>query len=88
MYHPAPSHPRRPFPPRQRPRQRGPLRRPRHRRARPLVHRPEAGMNTTEYAVGTLATAGFAAVLYQVLRSDLVRGELRELVQRALDVPL
>ncbi|SOD63193.1 Protein of unknown function [Streptomyces zhaozhouensis] len=45
-------------------------------------------MNTTEYAVGTLATAGFAAVLYQVLSSDLVRGELRELVQRALDVPL
>ena len=34
----------------------------------------EAGMATAEYAIATLAAAGFAGLLYVILRSDQVRG--------------
>lgn len=44
----------------------------------------EAGMSTAEYAVGTIAACGFAAVLYKVVTSGAVSSELQQLVERAL----
>lgn len=44
----------------------------------------EEGMSTAEYAVGTIAAAAFAAVLYAVVTGDSVTSGLTELVQRAL----
>lgn len=46
--------------------------------------RDDTGMNTAEYAVGTLAAVAFAAVLLKVLTSDAVRNALSAIVQRAL----
>ncbi|WP_420824711.1 DUF4244 domain-containing protein [Streptomyces spiramenti] len=62
-------------------------------RARTRLARPprlprDAGMSTAEYAIGTVAAAGLAAVLYQVVTSDTVSSALRGLVERALDAPL
>ena len=48
--------------------------------------RDDAGMSTVEYAVGTIAAAAFAAVLYAVLSGDSVVTALTGLVQRALSV--
>jgi hypothetical protein len=49
------------------------------------VHsRVDAGMNTAEYAVGTLAAVAFAGLLLKVLTSDAVRRMLADIVQRAL----
>ena len=48
--------------------------------------RGEAGMSTVEYAIGTIAAATFAAVLYQVVTGGAITGALTELVQRALSV--
>lgn len=48
--------------------------------------RGEAGMSTAEYAIGTIAAAAFAAVLYTVVTGDSVVGALDALVQRALSV--
>lgn len=42
------------------------------------------GMSTVEYAIGTVAAAAFAAVLYAVLSGDTVVTALTDLVQRAL----
>jgi Protein of unknown function (DUF4244) len=46
----------------------------------------EAGMSTAEYAIGTIAAAAFAAVLYKVVTGDMIVGALTDLVQRALSV--
>ncbi|MFF7210662.1 DUF4244 domain-containing protein [Streptomyces sp. NPDC008238] len=46
----------------------------------------ERGMTTAEYAVGTLAACGFAAVLYKVVTSGAVSSALSGLIKRALDV--
>jgi Protein of unknown function (DUF4244) len=46
--------------------------------------RSDAGMNTAEYAVGTLAAVAFAGVLLAVLRSDAIRNALQDVVERAL----
>ncbi|MFE0630356.1 DUF4244 domain-containing protein [Streptomyces sp. NPDC058864] len=43
-------------------------------------------MTTAEYAVGTLAACGFAAVLYKVVTSGAVSAALGGLIKRALDV--
>ena len=48
--------------------------------------RGEAGMSTAEYAIGTIAAAAFAAVLYTVVTGDSITGALDALVQRALSV--
>lgn len=48
--------------------------------------RGDAGMSTVEYAIGTVAAAAFAAVLYTVLTGDSIVGALDALVQRALSV--
>jgi len=45
---------------------------------------PDDGMNTAEYAVGTLAAVAFAGLLLKVLTSDAVREALAAIVQRAL----
>ena len=42
------------------------------------------GMSTVEYAIGTIAAAAFAAVLYAVVTGDNVVNGLTALVQRAL----
>lgn len=41
-------------------------------------------MSTAEYAVGTLAACGFAAVLYKVVTSGPVVQAMQGLIQRAL----
>ncbi|MER5862115.1 DUF4244 domain-containing protein [Kitasatospora sp. NPDC002040] len=46
--------------------------------------RADAGMTTAEYAVGTVAACGFAALLYKVVTSGAVSGALSELLTRAL----
>ncbi|WP_328495584.1 DUF4244 domain-containing protein [Streptomyces sp. NBC_00414] len=49
------------------------------------VVRRDAGMVTSEYAMGLIAAVGFAALLYEVLTSGQVRGALQDIVGRALD---
>ncbi|MEV4860833.1 DUF4244 domain-containing protein [Streptomyces ossamyceticus] len=46
--------------------------------------RKDAGMVTSEYAVGIIAAVAFAAVLYKVVTSGQVQAELQEIVGRAL----
>jgi hypothetical protein len=46
----------------------------------------DEGMSTAEYAIGTIAAAAFAAVLYAVVTGDSVVSGLTSLVQRALSV--
>lgn len=46
--------------------------------------RSDAGMNTAEYAVGTLAAVAFAGILLSVLTSDAIRDALQAIVERAL----
>lgn len=46
----------------------------------------EAGMATAEYAIATVAAAGFAGLLVVVLRSDEVRGLLAGIVRGVLSV--
>lgn len=53
-----------------------------HRLSR--LGRDDDGMSTVEYAIGTVAAAAFAAVLYAVLSGDTVVTALTDLVQRAL----
>ena len=48
--------------------------------------RNDSGMSTVEYAIGTLAAAAFAAVLYAVVTGDSIVTALTSLVQRALQV--
>lgn len=47
--------------------------------------RRDDGMNTAEYAVGTLAAVAFAGLLLKVLTSDTVQKALTAIVQRALN---
>ncbi len=48
------------------------------------LFRDDDGMSTVEYAIGTVAAAAFAAVLYAVVSGDSVVTALTDLVQRAL----
>ena len=45
---------------------------------------PDGGMNTAEYAVGTLAAVAFAGLLFKVLTSGTVQAALTAIIQRAL----
>ncbi|MEK9524133.1 DUF4244 domain-containing protein [Streptomyces venezuelae] len=56
-------------------------------RARRDAARRDAGMTTSEYAVGTIAAAGFAAVLYKIVTSGTVSGALESMIGKALDAP-
>ncbi|MEU8776263.1 DUF4244 domain-containing protein [Streptomyces sp. NPDC048606] len=49
--------------------------------------RADAGMSTSEYAMGTIAACAFAAVLYKVVTSDVVSAALQSTIGKALDVP-
>ncbi|MFC0526743.1 DUF4244 domain-containing protein [Phytohabitans kaempferiae] len=44
----------------------------------------DAGMNTAEYAVGTMAAVAFAGVLLKVLTSGSIQGALSGIIQGAL----
>ncbi len=44
----------------------------------------DAGMNTAEYAVGTIAAVAFAGLLLKVLTSGTVEAALSAIIQRAL----
>lgn len=46
----------------------------------------EDGMSTAEYAIGTIAAAALAAVLYSVVTGASVVSALTSLVERALSV--
>jgi ATP-dependent exoDNAse (exonuclease V) alpha subunit len=45
----------------------------------------EAGMSTVEYAIGTIAAAAFAAVLYAVVTGDSILSALTNIIARALN---
>lgn len=55
------------------------------RRVRGLLAE-DVGMATAEYAIATIAAAGFAGLLVVILRSDEVRGLLTGLVRTALSM--
>jgi hypothetical protein len=46
--------------------------------------RDDAGMNTAEYAVGTLAAVAFAGVLLKVVTSDSIRSALSHVIESAI----
>ena len=46
--------------------------------------RDERGMTTAEYAVGTVASCGFAGLLVQLLKSDWAGGLLKNVVDSAV----
>lgn len=46
--------------------------------------RRDAGMNTAEYAIGTLAAVAFAGLLLKVLTSPGVQAALTAIINRAL----
>lgn len=46
--------------------------------------RADCGMNTAEYAVGTLAAVAFAGILLKVLTSGSVQAALTAVIDRAL----
>ncbi|TVT30266.1 DUF4244 domain-containing protein [Amycolatopsis rhizosphaerae] len=52
---------------------------------RPLLGSDE-GMSTAEYAIGTVAAAALAALLYTVITGDSVVSKLTSLIERALVV--
>lgn len=53
---------------------------------RPSLTSDDAGMSTVEYAIGTIAAAAFAAVLYTVVTGESIVSALSSLVERALSV--
>jgi hypothetical protein len=53
-----------------------------------LRSRPEAGMSTAEYAVGTIAACAFAALLLMVIKSGAVEGLVTTVITTALSVSL
>jgi hypothetical protein len=50
--------------------------------------RRDAGMVTSEYAMGIVAAVAFAAVLYRVVTSGPVSAALQNVVKQALDAPM
>lgn len=54
------------------------------RRIRSLF-RGDGGMTTAEYAIGTVAAAAFAGLLYTVVTSDSVTAALTSLIERAME---
>ena len=50
--------------------------------------RSDAGMVTSEYAMGIVATVGFAVLLYEVVTSDTVMALLQDIVRRALSAQM
>jgi hypothetical protein len=52
----------------------------------PLASRGEDGMNTAEYAVGTVSACGFAGLLYKLLTSDLGESILVSIFEKVTDL--
>lgn len=50
--------------------------------------RRDAGMVTSEYAMGIVAAVAFAVVLYKVVTSGQVDAQLQSIVKRALDAQM
>jgi hypothetical protein len=50
-----------------------------------LLSVDESGMSTVEYAIGTIAAAAFAAVLYTVVTGDSIVSALTNIIARALN---
>ncbi|GGC75952.1 DUF4244 domain-containing protein [Hoyosella rhizosphaerae] len=50
--------------------------------------RDDDGMSTVEYAIGTIAAAAFAAVLYTVVTGNSIVGALTNLIEQALTTQL
>lgn len=50
-----------------------------------LLVADESGMSTVEYAIGTIAAAAFAAILYSVVTGDSIVAALTNIVTRALN---
>ncbi|MDL4773350.1 MULTISPECIES: DUF4244 domain-containing protein [Thermomonosporaceae] len=46
----------------------------------------ELGMSTAEYAVGTIAAAAFAGVLFKIVSSPEVKGLLLGIIKKALSL--
>lgn len=59
---------------------------PRHVLPRVSALRGDAGMSTVEYAIGSIAAAAFAAVLYTIVTGDSILSALTGLLERALSV--
>ncbi len=55
-----------------------------HLKRRLNVKVRDAGMTTAEYAIGTVAACGFAALLVGILRSSAVKAMLVDIIQKAL----
>ena len=49
-------------------------------------HGPQAGTTTAEYAIGTLAACGFAALLYKIVTSGSIASLLSGIIHKALGV--
>lgn len=45
----------------------------------------ESGMSTVEYAIGTIAAAGFGALLYTVVTGGDISSALTDIIERALN---
>jgi hypothetical protein len=45
----------------------------------------DSGMSTVEYAIGTIAAAAFAAILYTVVTGDSIVSALTNIIARALN---
>ncbi|HEY8457711.1 MAG TPA: DUF4244 domain-containing protein [Actinopolymorphaceae bacterium] len=54
--------------------------------SRPRTQVDERGMTTAEYAIGTVAAAGFAALLIKLLSSDEMREMLLNVIKSALSL--
>jgi Protein of unknown function (DUF4244) len=50
-----------------------------------LIAVDESGMSTVEYAIGTIAAAAFAAILYTVVTGDSIVSALTNIIARALN---
>ena len=50
-----------------------------------LLAADESGMSTVEYAIGTIAAAAFAAILYTVVTGDSIVTALTNIIARALN---
>lgn len=55
-------------------------------RLAPRASDPEEGSTTVEYAIGAVATAGFAGLLVVVLKSGAIKGLLQGLIETALSL--
>ncbi|NNG98845.1 DUF4244 domain-containing protein [Gordonia araii] len=44
----------------------------------------DSGMSTVEYAIGTIAAAGFGALLYTVITGDNIVSALTNIIAKAL----